>query len=256
MRDTWSPEQYHQFTRERRQPYEDLVALVEPRAGMRVVDLGCGTGELTRDLADRLEAASALGLDRSEAMLERARAHASERVAFRRVEIERHVFDAPLDLVFSNAALHWVDGHVQVLARAREALAPGGQLAVQVPDNFAQPTHTTAVALAQEPLFAAALGGELAGARVEQPETYARLLYHLGFREQRVRQQVYLHVMPGPESAIEWVKGSVLTWYRARLGEALYAEFEARYRERLLAQLGDERPFPLTYRRTLLWARL
>ena len=72
MTDRWDPAQYHRFRNERRQPWEDLVALVEVRPDMRVVDLGCGSGELTRELAERLGAASVLGIDSSAAMLDQA----------------------------------------------------------------------------------------------------------------------------------------------------------------------------------------
>jgi trans-aconitate 2-methyltransferase len=100
------------------------------------------------------------------------------------------------------------------------------------------------------------LGQGRSGAAIESPETYALLLHRLGFRRQLVRQQIYLHLLPSKSEVVEWVKGSVLTWYRTRLGEELFADFLMRYSERLLAQLPDERPYPLTYRRLLLWASL
>jgi trans-aconitate 2-methyltransferase len=254
MSNAWDPDRYLTFAAQRRAPYDDLVALVERRPGLRVVDLGCGPGELTADLAVRLEAASVVGVDHDARMLARAQAFASERVSFVHADIASHPLHE-VDLVLSNAALHWLPDHPRLFERLRDGLAPGGQLAVQMPNNFAQPTHTLAEALAGEAPFREALGGVRSGAAVESAERYATLLFALGFREQIVREQVYLHVLPGPEAVMAWVRGSMLTWYEARLGPALYARFEQAYQERLLAALGPARPFPLTYRRTLLWAK-
>ena len=254
MTDGWDPAQYHRFRKERRQPWEDLVALVEVRPDMRVVDLGCGSGELTRDLAQRLSAASALGVDNSAAMLGQADAEA--RVTFELGDLSTHTIGQDLDLVLSSAALHWLPDHAALFERMRRALGPAGQLAVQMPANFEQPTHTTAVEIAGEAPFASVLGQQRSGAAVESPESYALMLHRLGFRRQIVRQQIYLHLLSSKVDVVEWVKGSMLTWYHTRLGDELYAKFLARYTERLLAQLPDERPYPLTYRRLLLWASL
>jgi trans-aconitate 2-methyltransferase len=254
MTDRWDPAQYHRFRKERRQPWEDLVALVEAPPNMRAVDLGCGSGELTRELADRLEVASLLGIDSSAAMLEQA--DADTRVTFELGDLGTHPIGQDLDLVFSSAALHWLPDHAALFERMRRALGPAGQLAVQMPANFEQPTHTTAVEIAGEAPFADVLGGRRSGAAIETPETYALLLNRLGFRRQLVRQQIYLHLLPSKTEVVEWVKGSMLTWYHTHLGDELFAEFVARYSERLLAQLPDDRPYPLTFRRLLLWASL
>ena len=256
MTSRWDPDRYLRFRAQRRQPYEDLVALVHPRPSMRVVDLGCGPGELTVDLAERLAAQSVLGLDNSDTMLAKAQPLSSDRVRFEQADIATHPIGEDLDLVFSNAALHWLPDHPTLFARLRAALGPGGQLAVQMPANFGQPTHTTASDLAGEEPYATALEGRRAGAAVDEPEAYATLLYDLGFTRQSVRQVIYLHELPGPEAAVEWVKGSMLTWYAARLGPELYERFAETYEQRLLARLPDRRPLPFTYRRILLWAAL
>lgn len=254
MGNAWSPDKYLEFRDERRRPYEDLVALVRPVPRMRIVDLGCGPGELTVDLAQRFDAASVLGIDGDAAMLERARKLAAPPpVAFALGDLATHSI-ADVDLVFSNAALHWLPDHAALFGRLRAALVEGGQLAVQMPNNFAQPTHTIAAELAGEPPFVDALNGRRSGAAVETAEHYATLLHALGFRDQVVREAIYLHVLPSSEHAIEWVRGSMLTWYASQLGPELYAAFLDRYRERLLAALGDAQPFAFTYRRILLWA--
>src|SRR3954449_8479933 len=133
--DTWDPAQYEQFERERSAPFYDLLDLVEPCPEGRVVDLGCGTGELTRALHERTTASSTLGLDSSRAMLERSASHAGEGLTFELGDIDEWAPSEAFDLVFSNAALHWVDGHAALFARLTAAVAPRGQLAVQVPAN-------------------------------------------------------------------------------------------------------------------------
>src|SRR6266436_7141427 len=100
-RTDWNPEQYERFRDERRQPFVDLLALVRPCPSMRVVDLGCGTGELTRQLHDRLQARQTLGLDRSAAMLERSTAFAGKGVRFEEGDLTTFAATAPYDLVFS-----------------------------------------------------------------------------------------------------------------------------------------------------------
>ena len=148
MTSTWNPEQYNRFRAERQQPFYDLLALVRPRPRMRVVDLGCGTGELTRIVHETLGAGETLGLDSSETMLADSDAHALAGLRFARVDIAEFAAAAAYDLVFSNAALHWLPDHPALFARLTAALASEGQLAVQMPFNFDHPSHTVAAAVA------------------------------------------------------------------------------------------------------------
>jgi trans-aconitate 2-methyltransferase len=250
--DPWNPEQYEKFRDARARPFVDLLALVRPRPGMKVVDLGCGTGELTRLAHERLGAAETRGIDASPAMLARARAHAGPGLSFTAGDLAR--FEGRgLDLVLSNAAIHWVPDHAALLARLAACLAPGGQLALQVPANDHHASHAVAREVAAEPEFAGPLGGFVRESPVLAPEDYARLLFDLGFAEQAVRVEVYAHPLAARDDVAEWVRGSLLTAYEERLAPEVFARFLARYRERLRAALPDARPFLYTYRRVLLW---
>jgi trans-aconitate 2-methyltransferase len=252
MGDRWNPEQYGRFAAERRQPFLDLLALVRPVPGGRAVDLGCGTGELTRALHERLGLAETLGIDTSEAMLAKAQSIAGHGLRFERGDIAAFEPQRPFDVVFSNAALHWVPDHPKLLERLSHAVSPvGGQLAFQVPANVDHPSHVAAEETANEEPFASELGGSAHPRKVLAPESYSTLLDTLGFSEQTVRLQVYGHRLASREEVVEWVKGSLLTDYERRLPAKLYARFLARYRENLFARLPDERPFFFPFKRIL-----
>jgi trans-aconitate 2-methyltransferase len=244
----WSPEQYERFKAERRQPFDDLLSLVERRPRMRVVDLGCGTGELTRELHETLGARETIGIDASETMLLKAGRFEGEMLHFERGDIETFVARQPFDLIFSNAALHWVPEHEQLLTRLTSFLSANGQIAIQMPANDPHASHRVAAEVADTFGIAPRPDYILDIAR------YSELLYHLGCKRQHVRMQVYGHVLPSAGDVVEWVRGALLTHYEALLTPERYAEFVDTYRTRLADVLPDERPYFYTYRRILFWA--
>jgi trans-aconitate 2-methyltransferase len=253
--DTWDPDRYARFAAERAQPFHDLLDLVRPVPGGRVVDLGCGSGELTAELHRRLGAGHTLGLDSSPAMLERARPHERDGLRFRLGDIA-DFGGGGWDVVFSNAALQWLPDHEALFGRLVGALAGGGQLAVQIPANFDDPSHVVAAEVAGEEPFRSALGGWRGLRPTRPPEWYALLLDRLGLAEQHVRLQVYLHHLAAREEVVEWVRGTLLTAYARRLPAELFERFVERYRERLLPRLDDGRPYRYPFKRLLLWGRV
>jgi trans-aconitate 2-methyltransferase len=244
----WSPEHYERFKTERRQPFDDLLALVEKRPRMRVADLGCGTGELTRDLHEHLGAEETIGIDNSETMLLKAGHFGDTMLRFEQGDIEAFVTDRPFDLIFSNAALHWVADHERLFTRLTNLLSTRGQLAVQMPDNDAHSSHVIAAEVAGRYGIGPRPDNVLPAAR------YAEILNHLGYERQNVRSQIYGHLLPSSADVVEWVRGALLTHYEALLPEEKFAEFLAEYRECLLASIGDLTPYFYTYQRILLWA--
>ena len=253
----WDPDQYERFKAERARPFRDLVALVQPCPGGRIVDLGCGTGELTKELHHHLRASETVGIDSSPSMLERARPFAGDGVRFEQGDIATWE-PAPYDLVFSNAALHWVTDHRRLLARLTRALPAEGQLAVQVPANTDHPSHTVGMEVAGESPFVEALADDQPpdpAKRVLAPEAYAELLDELGFAEQHVRLQVYVHHLASSADVVEWAKGTHLTFFRARLSDDLYDAYLERYRRRLLDVIGERRPYLYTFKRILFWGQ-
>lgn len=259
----WNPEQYDRFRDERSQPFYDLAGMVQHRRGMRVLDLGCGTGELTAWLHRVLQAVETLGIDNSEAMLAAAAAHSAPGLRFEHGDVTAlggETLDGEglgtFDLVLSNATLHWVTGHEALFPRLLELVRPGGQLAVQMPSNRLQPSHYLDSEVAREEPFASALGGWVREDPVREPEFYAALLHAHGVVEQRVRHEVYGHLLPSTRSIVQWVRGALLTAYEQRLSPELYERFVAAYEARLVAALGEQEPCFYPFRRIFIWARL
>ena len=247
----WNPDQYAKFQAERFAPFDDALSLVERRPGLSVIDLGCGTGELTAKLGRALEGSEVLGIDSSEPMLERARKLAGPRLRFERGTIE----DArgSFDLVFSHAAIQWVDDHARLVPRLLSMVKPGGQLVVQLPSNHGHDTHVLIRTLAAEEPFVTALAGYTRASPVLGIDEYALLLHRAGAASLTVFEKVYPHLLEGADALAEWTKGTALVPYFERLPASMHNAFMDRYRARL-AERWPERPVFYGFRRTLFAA--
>ena len=257
--DAWNPAQYQRFANERSQPFFDLLSMLEPTSLVRAVDLGSGTGELTVAAARQLGSSMMTGIDNSPAMLKAAKPHASAAVRFEQGDIAEWTSRGDHDLVLSNAALQWVPNHVEVIKRWAAALAPGGQIAIQVPANSDHPSHRVAMAVATKPPYIKAFGGwppdDPVAKNVLGPEKYAELLHELGFERQHVRLQVYGHLLDSSRDVVEWVKGTTLTRFKSLLSAEMYDDFLFDYRSRLLDAIGDRKPYFYPFKRILIWGR-
>jgi trans-aconitate 2-methyltransferase len=256
----WNPDQYRKFAAERAQPFHDLLALVQRAEFRSAVDLGCGPGELTAAAAAALCTTEMVGVDNSPAMISAAAEHAGPGVRFVDGDISRWTSGGDVDLVLAGASLHWIPNHEAVLAAWSTALAPGGQLAVQVPANAYMPSHRVADELAHTPRYLEAFDGnpppDPVAENVLEPEQYAQLLFDLGFEQQHVRLQVYPHVLPSSRAVVEWVRGTTLTRFQKRLPADVFEQFVGDYETALVAAVGDRSPFFFPFRRILMWGRL
>jgi len=255
LTDTWNPDQYRRFEKERDAPFWDLAARLPHLAGKRAVDLGCGTGRLTAGLHAKLGLASTLGLDNSPAMLAETKAFEGNGVTFREDDLQSFQADHEYDLVFSNAAIQWIDDHPSVLTRLKHALAPRGWLAIQMPANHGHLSHRLAAEVAAENPFREALSGYHRVSPVLEADRYVERLASLGFEDPIVSTRCYLHRLQSREEVVEWVKGTLLTDYQKRMPAPLWPKFLERYRERLLPELRDERPYLYPFNRIFLWAQ-
>ncbi len=226
----WDPVRYLRFAGERARPFADLVARIDAGSPRSVVDLGCGAGALTASLAQRWPAARVTGVDSSETMLAAAAAHAVPgKVEFTAGDVATWEPDGPVDVVVSNATLHWVPAHDRVMARWAGWLSPGGTVAVQVPGNFRAPTHALLTTLCRSSRWSAQLAE--AGPdpdTVLEPGGYYDVLTTAGL-DADVWETTYLHVLDGDDPVLNWVRSTQLRPVLARLDGDDAAEFTAAY---------------------------
>ena len=227
---TWDPGQYLQFAEARLRPALDLLAHVEPTnpPGL-VVDLGCGPGNLTAVLAERWPDAEVIGVDSSPEMLADARRDHPD-MTWVEGDLATWEPPRPADVVFTNAALHWLPDHERLLPTLLARVAPGGVLAVQVPAEWDAPSHTEGFALAASPRWRDRLTVDLPEQPLLAPAGYLDVLLPLA-EDVDCWTTTYHHVLEGPDPVVEWFKGSFLREFLSRLEEADGAEFVADYTE-------------------------
>ena len=227
----WDPDHYLRYADERSRPFLDLLARVRAIAPRRVVDLGCGPATLTGLLAQRWPGADVLGVDSSPEMVAAAQDVAGVSVGLGDLRDWRP--QEPVDVLVSNATLPSVPGHLDLLPQLVHALAPGGELALQVPGNLGEPSHELRRELAAEPRFARWTAG-VAAPWSAAPEVYLTRLQDLGC-EVDAWETTYLHVLPGNDPVFAWVSGTGARPTLQALPDGLREEFEAELRARLRA---------------------
>lgn len=223
----WNPQTYLKFDQERLRPALDLLAQIPLDAPLRAVDLGCGPGNVTHILSERWPDCELIGIDSSKDMLEKAKS-AYPHLAWQESDVHSWIAEEPLDLIFSNACLHWLDDHENLFPHLMRQLKSGGVLAVQVPNNFREPTHR---------LIADVLGHDhplAPGFPVHEPAQYYDWLEphceNINLWESR-----YMHILDGENPVADWTKGAALRPVLDGLeSEAEKPAFEQDYRQRIL----------------------
>ena len=247
----WNPEKYHQFKEQRSAPFYDLLGLVKVRPGLKVVDLGCGTGELTRKLADSLPDSDVLGIDSSAEMLKASQAQTRDGLRFQ--QGDQTALGETYDLIFSNAALQWSEKHGELIPHLFECLNPGGQLVVQVPSNHNHVSHQIYREVAAREPFRSQLHGYNRQAPVLSIEAYAELLFRQEAEEITVFEKVYPHVLENADAIVDWISGTALVPYFERLPDESRAEFVKAIRQRMRQELPSS-PLFYPFKRTLFTA--
>jgi trans-aconitate 2-methyltransferase len=248
----WNPERYNQFKAERSAPFEDLLQLIQIRPGLEAIDLGCGTGELTSRLARLLPGSQVLGIDSSPDMLAKTQAFKAPNLDFQLGDIQE--IEGAWDLIFSNAAIQWIENHLTLVPRLFSHLRPGGQIVVQLPSNHNHPAHRMIVETASEQPFQRALDGWLRHSPVLGVEVYAELLFAAGGQDLVVFEKVYPHILENSDAVADWSAGTALLPYMERLDPQLRAAFMQSYRQKLHHHWPDS-PVFYGFRRILFAAR-
>jgi trans-aconitate 2-methyltransferase len=229
----WNPQQYLKFAQPRLRPALDLLARVDVAAPESVYDLGCGTGNITKLLAERWPQARVTGVDDSAEMLSRARA-TSHAIDWIQASLASWRPQTPGDLVYSNAALHWLPDHESLFRSIAECVAPGGTLAVQMPNNFRAPSHDLIYDTARAGQWGRKLEPLIAPPPVNEPAFYYSILEPFA-AQLDIWETEYLHVLEGKDAVKEWTKGTWLKRFLDALEEPQRTEFEMEYARRVNA---------------------
>jgi trans-aconitate 2-methyltransferase len=228
---TWDPAQYLRFSNERLRPALDLLAQVPLDSAKSVVDLGCGAGNVTAILKQRFGSADVLGVDGSEDMLLKARASAPD-CQFETGDFATWTPASPPDLIFSNAALHWVTGHETLFPRLLSVVAPGGVLAVQMPAMHNEPLRRLQNEVAAAGPWTSYLDEAGYAREIFTTEAYYDLLRpHAAALD--LWETIYTHVLTGEDAVVEWAAGSSLRPFLDKLPPDVRQLYRAAYAEAL-----------------------
>ena len=232
-RSNWDPAQYARFSDARTRPARELITRIPDRDYATIADLGCGDGPVTALLVDRWPTAQITGIDSSVAMLAKAR-ELCPSVTFVQSDVATWEPTRPLDLVFSNATLQWLDRHDTLLPKLVRMLAPGGVLAIQMPGNFDAPSHRLLAALATSTSWNARTGHLVRHTPVQQPSYYVDLLAPFSSRIE-AWETTDLLMLDGENAVLEWMKGTALRPYLTALSPTDAGLFQEQLAERLSA---------------------
>ncbi len=230
---TWDPSQYLGFGDHRLRPALDLLARIPLKTPNTVVDLGCGAGNVTKHLRNRWPKAKLVGLDDSIEMLERARAEAPD-IDFAQADAATWRPAEPVNVLYSNALLHWLPDHEALFLRLVDCLAGGGYLAVQMPRNFAAPSHQSLYETVRNGPWRKRLEPMIREEPVKDPTFYYELLSPL-VSTLDIWETEYVQVLEGENPVAEYVKGSWLKPFLDTLNQPERNAFEVDYRARVLA---------------------
>jgi len=224
----WNPEQYNKYSSQRNRPALELIARIPQQDYASIIDLGCGDGVITEILQHKYQPKNIVGLDSSNNMLNQARKNNAQ-ITWQLANIATLEHD--YDLVFSNAALQWLDNHkalfTQFISRSRKTIA------IQMPNNFNAPSHVLLrETILENANFHEKLATTIRPAPVLPKNDYYNILAtHMTYID--IWETEYLQQLDGEDAVLEWVRGTALTPIKAKLSANEYAEFEAKYGEKL-----------------------
>lgn len=248
----WNANNYNTYKSERSLPFFDALNLVVKKPGLKVIDLGCGDGEFTNILSDYLDNAEIIAIDSSLNMLEKAFRLEKPGLQFLVKRIEEQLnSEAKWDLIFSNAALHWVKDHPALFKQLKEKIVPGGQLVVQMPcQNQNMSNRLMKEVAVQEPFSKFFSASEL-HSPVLDAETYCELVYELGAKDINIFEKIYVMTFPDVNSIYNFTAATALLSYAEKLPKDVFALYIEKYQE-LLHAAFPKLPALYPFRRILI----
>jgi len=251
----WDPAQYLKFGDQRLRPAIDLLSRIDLDGPRRIYDLGAGAGNVTRLIKARWPEAEVVGVDQSAEMLAKAASDGDE-ISWQQADLGSWQADGAADLIYSNAALHWLGDHETLFPGLLSSIAPGGVLAVQMPRNFLAPSHALVADAARSGPWRGKLEPLLKPPPVQEPTFYFDLLTPAAANLD-IWETEYQHILEGDDPVKEWLKGTWLIPFIEACEPQHRADFEAAY-ARLVADAYPKRPdgrtvFP--FRRLFIVAR-
>jgi trans-aconitate 2-methyltransferase len=258
----WDPELYNRFRRYRAEPVAHILSRLELSDDEKIIDLGCGSGENTLELARRSSRGTALGVDGSPAMIKAARkildaepAELKRRVSFELLDVPEFRADRAYSLIFSNATFQWIPDHRALFAACFDALRPGGTIVVQMPANETETAKMEIGRLAREAPWNTMLGGRERAFHEEPPEFYAAMLAKLGYDRVDCYHLTFHHPMDRPADVVQWYRSTGLRPFLDALPKERHAEFLERLTTRLDAAYGTSGPMTFDFKRLFIWGR-
>jgi len=258
----WDPELYNRFRRYRAEPVEHILSRLQFAADEHIIDLGCGSGENTIELARRSPRGMALGVDGSPAMIEAARklldgepAGLKARVSFELLNVPEFRADRAYTLIFSNATFQWIPDHRALFAACFDALRPGGKIVVQMPANETETAKMEIGRLAREAPWNTMLGGRERAFHEEPPEFYAAMLAGLGYDRIDCYHMTFHHPMDRPANVVQWYRSTGLRPFLDAIAKDRHDEFLAQLTARLNAAYGTSGAMTFDFKRLFIWGR-
>lgn len=249
---TWDPKKYNEFKEDRYKPFDDLTNHIINKPNLDVIDLGCGTGELTKKLSDMLSNPKVIGIDSSAEML--AKIPSQQNIHFKQLSITEQLDEeTKWDLVFSNAALQWIDNHHLLFPKIISHINPGGQLAVQMPQQTENVLNLILIDLVQEEPFASYLNKWTRPSPVLTLDEYAKILFECGGKGLVLYQKVYPLISTHENSFFDFISGSALTVYQERLSDNEFQELSAEFKKRIIKHFPSV-PSIYAFKRLLMYA--
>lgn len=257
----WNANLYLKFADARMRPAIDLMAQLDPANGERpshaIYDLGCGAGNISRLLAERFPNCPIVGIDSSEDMLAKARGQTvDKRVSFRKGDLAHFKPDTPPAILYSNAAYHWLPGHIDMFPELLKLLPSGGQLAIQIPRNHEAPSHALMRTAAEAGPWRDKLKDVRGIRAVGEPAAYYDRLKPLS-SELSVWETIYQQPLTGKDPVAQYTSSTGLRPYLDALDEAEGKAFYESY-ARMVAEAYPTRADGITlfpFRRLFIVAR-